>query len=137
MLKDPGATDGSPIEQPDGEAPLGVTFEEVDVQEHPQIKTFAEAALALRSERYWQYRSKGEQVEFLRALSELLTEVCYHLDHNDVLPFELLRACQDFAAPSLRHLPSQPSAEAVLMSCLDRRIEQLIAEQNESGNTWA
>lgn len=40
-------------------------------QDHPQIKAFAEAALILRPDRYWQYCSTGEQVEFLRALTEL------------------------------------------------------------------
>lgn len=105
--------------------------------DHPQIRAFSEAALLLRAERYWQYGSVGEQAEFLSALSEVLMEVCYHLDANDVLPLELLKACQDVAAPAIRNLPLRPSAQPVLMSYVDRRIEQLIAAQDDSGNTGA
>ncbi|XAS65436.1 hypothetical protein ACOM2C_01035 [Pseudarthrobacter sp. So.54] len=104
---------------------------------HPQIRAFAEAALLLRAERYWHHGSAGEQAEFLRALSEVLTEVCYHLDANDVLPLELLKAGQDMAAPAIRNLPLRPSAQLVLMAYVDRRIEQLIAAQDDSGNTGA
>lgn len=107
------------------------------MQDHPQIRVFTEAALLLRAERYWHHGSLGEQAEFLRALGEVLAEVCYHLDDNDVLPLELLKAGQDMAAPAIRNLPLRPSAYLVLMSCLDRRIEQLIAALDDSGNTGA
>ena len=86
------------------------------MQDHPQIKAFNEAASMLRAERYWDYGTKHERVEFLRALGEVLTEVCYHLDANDVLPVQL-------------------SAERLLMTYLDRRIEQLIAAPDDSRNT--
>lgn len=105
--------------------------------DHPQIKAFNEAAAMLRAERYWDYSSKEEHLEFLRVLSEVLAEVCYHLDDNDVLPPELLKAGQDVAAPAIRNLPLGPSAHLVLMSYLDRRIEQLIAARDDSGNTGA
>jgi hypothetical protein len=107
------------------------------MQDHPQIKAFTEAALLLRSERYWHYGSSGEQADFLRALGDVLTEVCYHLDVNHVLPLDFLKAAQDMAAPAIRNLPVRPPAELVLMSCLDRRIEQLIAAPNDSRNTGA
>ncbi|MEC5193458.1 MULTISPECIES: hypothetical protein [unclassified Arthrobacter] len=107
------------------------------MQDHPQIRAFTEAALLLRAERYWHLGSIGEQTEFLRALSDVLTEVCYHLDANDVLPLELLKAGQDLAAPAIRNLPLRPSAQLVLMSHLDRRIEQLIAAPDDSRNTGA
>jgi hypothetical protein len=110
---------------------------EETMRDHPQIMAFTEAALLLRAERYWHHGSVGEHVEFLRSLSEVLAEVCYHLDDNDVLPPELLKPGQDMAAPAIRNLPMRPSAHLVLMSCLDRRIEQLIAALDDSGNTGA
>lgn len=60
------------------------------MQDHPQINAFAEAASILRAERYWEYGSMAEHVEFLRALGDVLTEVCYHMDVNRVLPMDLL-----------------------------------------------
>ncbi|MEQ4519316.1 hypothetical protein ABLI39_08140 [Pseudarthrobacter sp. B907] len=111
--------------------------EEFSMQDHPQIRAFREAALSLRAERYWHYGSTDERVEFLRALGDVLTEVSYHLDANAVLSPELLEVCQDMAVPAVRKLSLPPSAGAVLMSYLDRRIERLIAAQGDSGNTGA
>lgn len=62
------------------------------MKDHPQIKAFNAAASMLRAERYLDLGSKEEHVGFLRALGEVLTEVCYHLDANDVLPLEVLEA---------------------------------------------
>ena len=107
------------------------------MKDHPQIKAFNKAASMLRAERYWDFGSKEEHVGFLRALGEVLTEVCYHLDANDVLPLEILEAGQDIAAPAIRGLPLQPSAELLLMTYLDRRIEQLIAAPDDARNTGA
>ena len=107
------------------------------MKDHPQIKAFHDAALMLRAERYWDYASRVAHVEFLRALGDVLTEVCYHLDANDVLPLALLEVCQDMSGSAIRNLPLPPSAGSVLMSCLDRRIERLIAAQGDSGNTGA
>lgn len=111
--------------------------EGITMLDHPQIKAFNEAASILRAERYWDFGSKEERIGFLRALGHVLTEVSYHLDANDVLPLALLEVCQDMAVPAIRNLPLPPSAELVLMSCLDRRIERLIAERDDSGNTGA
>lgn len=107
------------------------------MKDHPQIKAFHDAALMLRAERYWDYASRVERVEFLRALGDVLTEVCYQLDANDVLPLALLEVCQDMSVPAIRNVPLPPSAELVLMSYLDRRIEQLIAAPDDSRNTGA
>lgn len=84
------------------------------MQDHSQIKAFNEAASMLRAERYWDYASRNDRLEFLRALGNVLTEVCYHLDVNDVLPLEILEAGQE--------LPVKPTAELLLMTYLDRRI---------------
>ncbi|MET4144856.1 hypothetical protein [Arthrobacter sp. UYCo732] len=105
------------------------------MQDHPQIKAFHEAASMLRSERYWDHGATVDRVEFLQALGEVLTEVCYHLDANEVLPRELLEVGQGLAGPATRRLPVRPSAELLLMTCLDRRIEQLIAAPYVSRNT--
>lgn len=103
------------------------------MQDHPQIKVFRDAASMLRAERYWDYGSTYERVEFLRALAEVVTEVCYHLDVNGVL----LDVGQGVVAPDVRTLRVQSSAELLLMTCLDRRIEQLIAVPSDSRNTGA
>jgi hypothetical protein len=107
------------------------------MKDHPQIKAFNKAASMLRAERYWDFGSTEDHVDFLRALGEVLTEVCYHLDADDVLPPEILEAGQGIAAPAIRGLPLQTSAELLLMTYLDRRIEQLIAAPDDAGNTGA
>ncbi len=105
------------------------------MQDHPQIEAFNEAASMLRTERYWDHWATDERVEFLRALGDVLTEVCYHLDANEVLPLELLRMVEGLLGPATRGLPVHPSAGLLLMTCLDRRIEQLIAAPDDSRNT--
>lgn len=107
------------------------------MQDHPQIRAFAEEALALRAERYWHYGSPDERVEFLRALGDVLTEVLYHLDANAVLLPAVLEVWQDVAVSAIRNLPLPPSAASVLMSYLGRRIEELIAAPEGSRNTGA
>jgi hypothetical protein len=107
------------------------------MDDHPQIKAFLDAAEMLRGERYWGCDSKEEQTELLRALKDVLTEVCFHLDAHGVLPQAVLRMWQDLASPEIRGLPVRPSSGLVLISYLDGRIDQLIAESNDSGNTGA
>jgi hypothetical protein len=107
------------------------------MQDHPQITAFLEAARILHADRYWRCGSLGEQVELLRALRDVLTEVCFQLDVHRVLPQAVLQICQDLAGPGIRDVPAAPSAGFVLVSYLDARIEQLIADSNESGNTGA
>lgn len=82
-------------------------------------------------------RPAEEHVEFLRVLGDVLTEVCYHLDVNDVLPPGITQACQDVMSAAVRRLSARPSAELLLLTYLDRRIEQLIAEPDDSRNTGA
>jgi hypothetical protein len=107
------------------------------MDDHPQIKAFLDAAAILRAERYWGCDSKEEQTGLLRALKDVLTEVCFHLDAYGVLPQAVLRMWQDLAPPGIRGLPVRPSSGLVLISYLDGRIEQVIAESNDSGNTGA
>jgi hypothetical protein len=114
-----------------------LTSEENVMDDHPQVKAFRDAAGVLRAERYWGFDSKEEQTELLRALKDVLTEVCFHLDAHRVLPQAVRRMWQAMAAPGIQGLPVHPSAGLVLMSYLDGRIEQLIAESNDSGNTGA
>jgi hypothetical protein len=116
---------------------LRLTSEEDAMRDHPQTTAFQEAARILRADRYWHYGSKGEQVELLRSLRGVLTEVCFHLDSHGVLPPAFLQMCQEFAAPEIRDVPAPPSAGFVLVSYLDARIEQLIADSNDSRNTGA
>jgi hypothetical protein len=120
-----------------GDRRLLVPDEQGEVMDdHPQIKAFLDAAEMLRGERYWGCDSKEEQTELLRALKDVLTEVCFHLDAHRCCR-RLLRICQDLASSEIRGLPVRPSSGLVLISYLDGRIEQLIAESNDSGNTGA
>ena len=107
------------------------------MDDHPQVMAFLDAAEMLRGERYWGCGSKEEQTELLRALKNVLTEVCFHLDAHGVLPQAVPRMWQDLASPEVRGLPVRPSSGLVLISYLDGRIDQLIAESNDSGNTGA
>ncbi|MDP9694496.1 UNVERIFIED_ORG: hypothetical protein J2X79_002055 [Arthrobacter globiformis] len=107
------------------------------MDDHRQIKAFLDAAEMLRAERYWHYGAQGEQTDFLRALREVLTEVCFHLDAHAVLPQAVLRTWKELPSPGIRGLTVRPSSGLVLISYLDLRIEQLIAESNDSGNTGA
>ncbi|UKA55146.1 hypothetical protein LFT45_04205 [Arthrobacter sp. FW305-BF8] len=107
------------------------------MQDHPQIKAFAEAATTLGAERYWHYDSREEQAALLRALRDVLMEVCFHLDFHAVLPQAVLKICQELAAPGVRDAPGRPSVGLVLMSYLDARIEQLIADSDDYRNTGA
>ena len=86
------------------------------MDDHPQIKAFLDAAEMLRGERYWGCDSKEEQIELLRALKDVLTEVCFQLDAHGVVPQSVLRRWQAMAAPRIQGLPVRPSAGLVLMS---------------------
>jgi hypothetical protein len=107
------------------------------MDDHPQVKAFLDAATILRAERYWGWDSSDEQIKLLRALKDVLTEVCFHLEVHGMLPQSVLRMWQYLATPAIRGLPVRPSSGLVLISYLDGRIEQLIAESNDSGNTGA
>ncbi|WP_190989873.1 hypothetical protein [Pseudarthrobacter sulfonivorans] len=104
---------------------------------YPQIIAFNKAASTLGAEPYWDYGSTDERVECLRALGDVLTEVSYHLHANAVLPPATLEAWQNVADPGIRELRLPPSSGSVLMSYLDRRIEQLIAAPDDARNTGA
>jgi hypothetical protein len=113
------------------------TSEEKVMDDHPQVKAFMESTAILRADRYWDFNSKEEQIRLLCALKDVLTEVCFHLDVHKVLPQAVLAMWQTLAAPGIQRLPVRPSSGLVLMSYLDLRVEQLIAESNDSGNTGA
>lgn len=95
--------------------------------ENSQIRVFREAAAALKEERYWYHESVEVEVEFLRAVGGILTEICFHLDANDVLPLAGLKAFQDAAGWSVVRTAVKLSAELMLMTALDCKIEELIA----------
>jgi hypothetical protein len=114
-----------------------LTSEENVMDDHPQVMAFLDAAAILRIGRYWGCDSTQQQTELLRALKEVLTEVCFHLDANGVLPQAVLRMWQELTSPEIRGLPVRPSSGLVLIYYLDGRIDQLIAESNDSGNTGA
>ena len=94
------------------------------MEQHPQIKAYEDAAEALKEERYWDYNSNTEKIEFLHALGEVLRDVCYQLDKYEVLPPAAMEAYREAAGVKL---PASfgTSAELILMTSLQSRIEQL------------
>ncbi|POH57486.1 hypothetical protein [Arthrobacter glacialis] len=102
--------------------------------QHPQVEAFVSAAESMRGNRYWA-RDPQEQIEFLTALRNVLAEVCFHLDRNQLLNQEGLRA---FAASSgaPHGLPwLEPSAETVLLPELDNAIQRCLAGLEGADNT--
>lgn len=92
-------------------------------EEHPQIKVFREAAEAMKQERYWSYSNVEDKLEFLNALSDVLREVCYHLDSDKVLPPEAMEAYRS-AAQMRFPAAFQTSAELILTSSMQTHIEE-------------
>lgn len=98
------------------------------------MAAFANAAASMRDCRYWA-RNPREQIAFLLALRDVLTEVCFHLDRNHVLNQQGLRAFAaaasiDFGAPWL-----DPGAGTVLLSGMDEAIKLCLATLEASDNT--
>ncbi len=101
---------------------------------HPQVEAFVSAAESMRGNRYWA-RDPQDQIEFLTALRDVLTEVCFHLDRNQLINQAGLRA---FAANS--GAPNgvpwlEPSAETVLLPELDNAIQRCLAGFECTDNT--
>lgn len=104
------------------------------MNEHPQVQVFLHAAASMRENRYWA-RNPREQVAFLRARRNVMTEVCFHVDHNHVLDPRGLAA---FAAASevrgnMRWLGA--TAETVLLPELDEAIQLSLAVVESADNT--
>ncbi|WP_218714105.1 hypothetical protein [Arthrobacter sp. BF1] len=101
---------------------------------HPQVEAFVSAAESMRENRYWA-RDPQEQIDFLTALRDVVTEVCFHLDRNQLLNQEGLRA---FAASSgtSNGVPwLEPSSETVLLPELDNAIQRCLAGHEGTDNT--
>ncbi len=104
------------------------------VTRHPQIETFVQATESMHENRYWA-RDPWEQVEFLEALRDVITEVCFHLDRNHVLD---PRGLATFAAAGEGQYGSPwmgHSAESVLLPELDGAIQQSLAAVVTRDNT--
>lgn len=104
------------------------------MNEHPQVEAFLDAAASMRENRYWA-RSPREQLAFLGALRDVMTEVCFHVDRNHVLDSMGLAA---FAAVAGAHngVPwLGASAETVLLPELDEAIQRCLAAVESTDNT--
>ena len=102
--------------------------------QHPQVEALVSAAESMRGNRYWA-RDPKEQVDFLTALCDVLREVCFHLDRNQLLNQDGLRA---FAANSGAPIGVpwlEPSAETVLLPELDNAIQRCLAGFEGTDNT--
>lgn len=94
------------------------------MDDHPQIKAFTDAAASLKAERYWSYNTVAEEKEFLYALGDVLREVCYHLDANQVLPAAAMQAYRGAAEIKLpAAIPT--SADLILTTALQSHIDGL------------
>lgn len=104
------------------------------MNEHPQVEAFLDAAASKRENRYWA-RNPREQLAFLGALRDVMTEVCFHADRNHLLdPVGL--AAYAAAAGTQKALPwLGASAETVLMPQLDEAIQRCLAAVESTDNT--
>lgn len=92
---------------------------------HPQIRAFQEAAAAMKDERYWKYDENGtDEREFLRAFSDVLTEVAFQLYRHKILDQAGLEAYRKVAPISMPSF-AKTSPEVILLGALHRRIEEL------------
>ena len=102
--------------------------------EHPQVEAFLQAAALMRRERYWR-RNDLEEDEFLHALMEVMTEVCYHLDSCHLLSANGLNAYRDaVGAPKLPGMV-RVSSGLVLLAAVDEAASRLVAPGTAARNT--
>ncbi len=104
------------------------------MNEHPQIEAFLQAAASMRDNRYWT-RSEQEQLAFLGVLREVMTEVCFHLDRNQVLDPTGLTAFATTAGIQSGAPWLEASAESVLLPCIDAAIQRHLAALQTTDNT--
>ncbi len=92
------------------------------------------AASSMRENRYWA-RNPREQLAFLGALRDVMTEVCFHVDRNHVLdPIGL--AAFAAAAGTQKVVPwLGASAETVLLPALEEVIQRCLAAVESTDNT--
>lgn len=114
--------------------PALVEWKVDSMNRHPQIEAFLQASESMHENRYWA-RDAGEQVEFLEALHDVMTEVCFHLDRNHVLDQKGLEAF--LAACGGHNYGSwmRYSAETVLLPELDKAIQRSLAAMVVNDNT--
>lgn len=101
---------------------------------HPQVEAFVSAAESMRGNRYWA-RDPQEQVDFLTALRDVLTEICFHLDRNQILNQDGLRAFAVSSGASNGVPWLAPSSETVLLPELDNAIQRCLAGLEGTDNT--
>lgn len=102
------------------------------MHEHPQVNAFRRAAEIMRSERYWQ-RGEDDDVEFLRALADVVAEISYHLDAVQALDVDGLAAY--VCAARLKPWAGKVNAELMLMTAVGSAIERRIAMTSAPRNT--
>ncbi|MDQ0276465.1 hypothetical protein QO003_000768 [Arthrobacter silviterrae] len=99
---------------------------------HPQVEAFRQAAELMRAERYW-HRNDDDEIEFLRALAGVVSEVAYHLDAYQAMDPDGLAAY--VCAARLRPWAGTVSAELLLVTAVDNVIERRIATVSAARNT--
>ncbi|NVM97753.1 hypothetical protein [Arthrobacter sp. SDTb3-6] len=99
---------------------------------HPQVEAFCEAAELMRRERYWR-RNENDEIDFLRALVNVVREVAYHLDAVRALDIDGVAAY--IAAAGLGPWAGNVNAELVLMTAVDHALERRLAMTSASRNT--
>lgn len=104
------------------------------MNEHPQVGAFVKAASLMRENRYWA-RNPSDQLAFLGALRDVMTEVCFHLDRESLLDPAGLAAFAMAAEVHVRVSWSDPSAESVLLWGVENAIQRALAGLESTDNT--
>lgn len=93
--------------------------------ENSQLQAFAEAAAALKAERYWAHTAPEEQIAFLHVLQDVAREVAYQLDRYKVLQPEAVKAFRAASSEPLGPSFQEDTAELLLIGSLENHIQQL------------
>lgn len=114
--------------------PDGLNRKAMPVNEHFQVEAFLHAAVSMRENRYWE-RNLREQLAFLCALRDVMTEVCFNFDRNGVLdPIGL--AAFEAAVGAQDGVPwRSASAGTVLLPESDEAIQRCLAAAESTDNT--
>ena len=102
------------------------------MNDHPQVAALRQAAELMRDQRYCCGNDDSE-IDFLRALADVVREVSYQLDAIQALNLEGLAAYCQMAG--LQPWGGNANAELILMTAVDAAVEMRIATVPTAGNT--
>ena len=102
------------------------------MHDHPQVAAFHQAAELMRDQRHW-CRNDDDEIDFRRALADVVREASYHLDAVEALnPDGMAAYCR---TAGLEPWGGNVNAELVLMTAVQAAIERCIATGSLARNT--